>query len=219
MTSFYFPGQTLYHGSLLVEKNDGEKIFFIGDSFTPSGIDDYCLQNRNFLHPHMGYFYCLDFLQRMPPDYLLINQHVVPTFRFSVDQLGFMQNTLKKRVDLLRDLFPWDDPNYGLDEGWARFYPYEERGQPGETLLFSLNIMNHSPRARTFHVRFWPPKGWKVGSVGESTLRSCEKGAIRVEVTSPVETAPGLYFITADLLSENMNFREWTEAMIRISAK
>ena len=39
---FDFPGQTLYHGGLLVERDGGEKLFFVGDSFTPSGIDDYC---------------------------------------------------------------------------------------------------------------------------------------------------------------------------------
>ncbi|MHC4680063.1 MAG: MBL fold metallo-hydrolase [Planctomycetota bacterium] len=63
-----FPGQTIYHDALLVEKDGAEKIFFIGDSFTPSGIDDYCLLNRNVLHESMGYFYCLRLLQKVPPN-------------------------------------------------------------------------------------------------------------------------------------------------------
>ena len=96
LTFYYFPGQTLYHGALLVEKDDGETIFFIGDSFTPFGIDDYCLQNRNFLHKGMGYFYCLDFLRKMPPDYLLVNQHVVEPFRFDKDQLEHMKGVLER---------------------------------------------------------------------------------------------------------------------------
>jgi glyoxylase-like metal-dependent hydrolase (beta-lactamase superfamily II) len=39
-TVFDFPGQTLYHDGLLVEHDDGGALFFTGDSFTPSGIDD-----------------------------------------------------------------------------------------------------------------------------------------------------------------------------------
>jgi len=68
-TFHYFPGQTIYHDALLVEKDNAEKIFFIGDSFTPSGIDDYCLLNRNFLHESMGYFYCLNLLRKIPPEH------------------------------------------------------------------------------------------------------------------------------------------------------
>ncbi|MFH1744309.1 MAG: MBL fold metallo-hydrolase [bacterium] len=218
-TFSYFPGQTILHGGLLVKKDNGEKIFFIGDSFSPSGIDDYCLLNRNLLHPNTGYFYCLDRLLEMKPDYLLINQHIDPPFRFSKKQLAFMRETLEKRVDLLGELFPWDDPNYGLDERWARFYPYEQHAQQGKTILFTLKVMNHSPRPRTFHAEFHGPQDWKAGSPKEITIRPREEGNIRVEVTPPHETSPGLYMITADLHSEDLDFREWTEAMVLITAK
>ncbi|MBM4093386.1 MAG: MBL fold metallo-hydrolase, partial [Planctomycetes bacterium] len=50
LTPYFFPGQTLQHDALLVKNDAGEQVFFIGDSFTPAGIDDYCLLNRNFLH-------------------------------------------------------------------------------------------------------------------------------------------------------------------------
>jgi glyoxylase-like metal-dependent hydrolase (beta-lactamase superfamily II) len=40
LTARYFPGQTLYHQALLVQKDGAEAILFVGDSFTPSGIDD-----------------------------------------------------------------------------------------------------------------------------------------------------------------------------------
>jgi len=81
-TFFDFPGQTLYHDGLLVEREAGG-MFFTGDSFTPSGIDDYCLQNRDFAREGEGYLYCLNVLQRLPRDIWLVNQHVDPTFRFS----------------------------------------------------------------------------------------------------------------------------------------
>ena len=53
-TYSYFPGQTIYHGGLLAKRDDGQTIFFVGDSFTPSGMDDYCLLNRNFFAPEKG---------------------------------------------------------------------------------------------------------------------------------------------------------------------
>src|SRR5262249_49799748 len=45
-TFSYFPGQTLLHDSLLLKRDGGGMILFVGDSFTPSGMDDYCLWNR-----------------------------------------------------------------------------------------------------------------------------------------------------------------------------
>ena len=63
-TYSYFPGQTLYHDGLLVKKDGGESVFFIGDTFTPSGIDDYCVLNRNFVEPEQGYEYCLNSVKR-----------------------------------------------------------------------------------------------------------------------------------------------------------
>ena len=47
-TFWHFPGQTLYHGGLVAEREDRQMYLFTGDSFTPSGMDDYCMQNRVF---------------------------------------------------------------------------------------------------------------------------------------------------------------------------
>ncbi|MBD3266150.1 MBL fold metallo-hydrolase, partial [bacterium] len=92
LTFYDYPGQTLYHSGLLARRDTGERYFFIGDSFTPYGIDDYCLLNRNFLHAGMGYNYCLRMLQGMQPNYYLINEHVKDPFRFSQAQLDRMMH-------------------------------------------------------------------------------------------------------------------------------
>ncbi len=67
MTLYYFPGQTLQHDAMLVKKDTGEQFFFIGDSFTPAGIDDYCLLNRNLLREGTGYLFCLQHVKRVAP--------------------------------------------------------------------------------------------------------------------------------------------------------
>src|SRR5687768_18422649 len=57
-TFLHFPGQTLYHGGLVAKRDDGQTYLFTGDSFTPSGMDDYCMQNRNILRQGEGYDFC-----------------------------------------------------------------------------------------------------------------------------------------------------------------
>ena len=214
-TFYYFPGQTLYHDALLVEKDGGEKIFFIGDSFTPSGIDDYCLQNRNLLQQGMGYLYCLDFLRKMPSDYLLINQHVVEPFRYSKEQIRHMIDKLKKRRRLLAKLFPWDEPNYGIDERWARIYPYGQKIRPGQNVEISVNIFNHSNSSHTFTVSLNVPKGFRSKSEKASiNIQPRKEGEARFEIVVPNDVSEGVYVLTSDIKFDKWDLRHWSEALL-----
>ncbi len=218
MTLYYFPGQTLYHDALLVKKDSGEQFFFIGDSFTPSGIDDYCLLNRNLLHEGMGYFYCLELVKRVAPEARLINEHVGPTFRFSEAQINQMLDVLKQRVGLLQALLPWDDPNFGLDESWARFYPYATPAHPGEILTLYLRLFNHSPTEQTFAARLHLPDGWMPRATTPSPLRlnAREEGAIEFKIAVPETAKVDLQLLTADVQWGDWDLREWTEAMVSV---
>jgi len=212
-----FPGQTIYHDSLLVEKNNAEKIFFIGDSFTPSGIDDYCLQNRNLLHESMGYFYCLNLLRKIPGGTLLINQHVVEPFSYNDQQIDLMTATLTKRKALLTELFPWDEPNYGIDERWVRFSPYGSKTKPGRTIKVSLKTFNHSDASRAYSFTLNLPAGFdsepKTASV--TIPPQTEKQAdFDLVVDSTVK--PGTYVITTGVQYEQWNLHQWTEAIIEV---
>ena len=217
MTGYVFPGQTLFHDGLLVKRDGGESLFLVGDSFTPSGVDDYCLQNRNFLHPGRGYFHCLDILATLPRETFLVNQHVEPTFRFSIAQIERMKETLGKRRDLLAELLPWDDPNFGLDEGWARFYPYARTLRRGEEGRFLIRIMNHSPAEQVFRARLNLPAGWTAKPPAPLRVLPREEGALEVKVTAGPEAATGLVILTADILWDRWELREWTEAMATVA--
>ncbi len=216
LTFSYHPGQTLYHGGLLVKKDGGESIFFAGDSFTPSGIDDYCLLNRNFLHPDMGFFYCLNVLKNMKPDYLLINQHVVETFRFSSQQIRFMIDALNQRVALMRELFPWDDPNYGIDEQWARLSPYGIAARAGQPFDVQAVIFNHSPVNREFRITLNLPGGWTSESQTKIVkINPREESVVTMTVTPPAD-AEGLNVLTADVAFGEVDLRQWTEALVKV---
>jgi glyoxylase-like metal-dependent hydrolase (beta-lactamase superfamily II) len=212
-----FPGQTIYHDALLVEKDNAEKIFFIGDSFTPSGIDDYCLLNRNLLHESMGYFYCLNLIRKIPPGTLLINQHVVEPFNFNARQLDHMTATLTKRKALLAELLPWDEPNYGIDERWIRFSPYGIKTRPGRNVKVSLKTFNHSDASRKHTFTLNLPAGFdsepKTASVSIPP-RTEKQTDFNLIIDTSVD--PGTYVITADVRHEQWNLPRWTEAIIEV---
>ncbi len=218
MTICHFPGQTLWHDALLVERDGGEKIFFVGDSFTPSGIDDYCLQNRNFLREGAGYFLCLDLVDRLPRDAWMINQHVAPAFRFPPETTARIRATLKRRIDLLRQLLPWDDPNFGLDEGWARFEPYFAQAHEGEKAGVVIKVMNHSPVPREFAIRMHVPGGWSIEPAPESrmSIDAGKEGEFRFHILPTAGSAGRTHVITADASWEGGELIEWMESMIEV---
>ncbi|MDW8105830.1 MAG: MBL fold metallo-hydrolase, partial [Armatimonadota bacterium] len=112
LTAYHFPGQTLYHGGLLVE-GKGMRLFFCGDSFTPTGLDDYCTFNINLLGEGVGYDFCLQLLEELRPD-MLLNCHVEAPFAPSPADLRQWREALRERYALLQQLLPCEDPNDGI---------------------------------------------------------------------------------------------------------
>lgn len=214
ITAFTFPGQTLYHGGLLVERDGGESLFFVGDSFTPSGIDDYCLQNRNFTGEDQGFLYCLRVLKGLKPDVWLVNQHVEPTFRFSAEQFGRMEQELRKRAELIKHLSPWPGADYAIDESWATMYPYAQEAGEGERIPLEVRITSHSPGSETFQITWNLPEGWKVLSADRQlTVKPGGEGFAKALIEGQGE---GLHVITANIHFAGRELREWTEGLVRI---
>ena len=122
---------------------------------------------------------------------------------------------------MLKALLPYEDPNFGLDEGWAHFYPYASQVRPGEALTLSLRIMNHSPVERNFSVKLHPPEGWTVQSLIPEPIRinSREEGSVQIKMTVPAKATPGLHILTADLGWDKWELREWSEAMVWVGIK
>ena len=218
LTFHFFPGQTLYHSAVLIEK-DRESIFFIGDSFTPSGIDDYCLLNRNFLHSGTGYLYCLDLLKKLPDDLLLSNQHVEPLFSFSGQQLNYITNLLLERNVLLNDLFPWDDISYGVDEQWVAVYPYGQKATPGQTVEYTVKVFNHSDKPKTFQLAPNVPDGFTIEPKFASlVIAPCAEGEKTFKVKVPKEVSPGIFLFTVNIKFDKWDLREWSEGILEVSA-
>ena len=167
MTAYHFPGQTYYHGGLLVEGR-GVRMFFAGDSFTMAGIDDYCSGNRNLLGKDVGYEKCLRRIQQLEPTHIF-NCHVNPAFDFTDAEMQCMLDTLAEREKCYTDLVPWDHANYGMDEHWVRCYPYEQEVVLGEVAQVSVEITNHSSEPRTAIAQPIFPSAWNMELPPEET--------------------------------------------------
>ena len=214
-TFYFFPGQAYYHGAMLAKRNQEKPVFFIGDAFAPSGIDDYCVLNRNLVHEDSGYQLCFSKLRQLEEEFWLVNEHIPYVFSFSDKEMNYLETRYRQRVDVLRELFPWDDPNYGIDEQWAVFYPYGVDVSPGEEMEFEIRITNHSPVRRTFRVDPRVAKGMRLLDHDQNvTLDSRAMGKVRVKVSLPEK--PGNYLITADVRSDGMEFGDWIEALVTV---
>ena len=140
-TAYHFPGQTYYHSGLLVEGN-GQRIFFSGDTGTPTGLDDYTAGNRVFLGAERGSRRCIDLWRKTQPDQI-VSQHQNLAFAYTLDQLDHMERNLQEREEQINALTPWTHANFALDEGWIRVYPYAQETQPGERIKINLQFTNH----------------------------------------------------------------------------
>jgi len=212
-TFWYFPGQTLYHGGLVAER-DGQTYLFTGDSFTPSGMDDYCMQNRVILREGEGYEFCLRRIASLPENAWLLNQHVEPMFRYSAAQVNRMRAELAERSTALAQLSPWPDINYMVDESWARVFPYGSEVRAGETVDLELRITNHAPQPLNYRAAWNLPPGLElIRADRDLAIAPRKEGVLRARVRAAV---PGLHVVTADLSFAGRELKQWTEALIRV---
>jgi glyoxylase-like metal-dependent hydrolase (beta-lactamase superfamily II) len=211
----FFPGQTIYHGALLVRRKGEPPVFFIGDAFSPSGVDDYCVLNRNLVGEDEGFLLCLKKVERIKEDTWLINEHIPHVFRFNDDEMLYLKSHYRARRNMLKELFPWDNPNYGIDEQWAVFYPYGTTAAARATVNLEVRITNHSSHRRSYQVTLHLPEGMTLVSGPRAlSLAAGKSGSVRVQVQLPA--SPGNYLVTADVHSEGMAFNRWVEALVTV---
>jgi glyoxylase-like metal-dependent hydrolase (beta-lactamase superfamily II) len=183
MTGYYFPGQTIFHDGLLIE-HDGTRIFMTGDSYADFGIDDYCSYNRNFLgKDEPGYEQCFRLLLKLKPD-MLVASHWGPQ-PYSDEYMEKGLELFKERRALFSVLFPWDDPNFGLDPAWVRAYPYRQFILPGQRVTIEARIYNHGGTPRQASVELRAPSGWRIEKGAPVTIPAHTEGKVRFMAIAP----------------------------------
>ena len=215
LTFHYFPGQTFYHGALLVRKQGERPIFFIGDAFSPSGIDDYCVQNRNLLHEEGGFQLCFKKLRQLNEPFWLVNEHIPYVFSYSDEEIDYLERRYRQRRGILQKLFPWDAPNYGIDEQWAVFYPYGVETESKRSIALEVRVTNHSPMEREFSIQPHVPDGMTI--VAQESKKRLKAGtSASFQLVVRVDSNSGNYIVTSDIRSAGMEFRHWIEALITV---
>ena len=214
-TFHFFPGQAYYHGALFARKKGERPIFFVGDAFAPSGIDDYCVLNRNLVREDSGYLLCLKKLRAIDEPFWIVNEHIAYVFAFTNAELDYIENRYRARIAIMEDLFPFDDPNYGIDEQWAVCYPRTLGVEHGQAVTIEVKITNYSPIDRTFDVGPQLPAGLtQVGTTESVKIAAGQSGAALIVVRISPEAKVGNHLITADISSDGMSFQSWVDAVL-----
>ena len=219
-TARYFPGQMRAHGGLLVEKPDHDPVFFIGDSFSPSGIDDYCLMNRNLMREDEGYLRGFRILrEETPAKTWLVNQHIPHLFRFSEKELDWLEGCYRERIKMIAEFIPWDDVNFAIDEQWSWTFPYGQEVKAGQEFEITLQIENHSQREREFGVTVHGAPGVFLTKEEGLTIKvgPRQKGSVEVKASVSPEIGPGVKVVTFSLKGDDFQLPHWCEALIRVA--
>ncbi len=214
LTAYFYPGQTLYHAALLVE-GQGVRMFFVGDSHTMAGIDDYCAMNRHWLGRGVGFDYCIALIEKLKPSHIF-NCHVAPAFTFTPEECRFMRTNLAEREKLFSEIVPWDHANYGMDEPWVRCFPYEQNATAGSKVDLSVVVTNHSAKPRTAVCRAVLPRtfGGKTTNWVSVEIPAKTEGEVRLSFQVPAGVKPGRYVIPIDLRYGKWVLPQFTEAIV-----
>ncbi|HLI35597.1 MAG TPA: hypothetical protein VKW70_11165, partial [Terriglobia bacterium] len=202
------------HHGLLIE-HDGARIFMTGDSFANWGIDDYCSYNRNFIGEDgrkAGYECCLRLLLELKPD-MLMAAHWGPE-PVSQQYLEKTLDLLEERRRLFKALFPWDDPNFGLDPHWVRVYPYRQSILPGQPVTLEARIFNHSDSQRPAAVELRTPQGWQAQKSSAVAIPAHTEGAIRLVAQAPSHPPVRRQVLGLAVQFGGRDFGEITEAIV-----
>jgi hypothetical protein len=212
MTAYYFPGQTIFHDGLLIE-HDGTRIFMTGDSFADFGIDDYCSHNRNLLgKDEPGYELCFRLLLKLKPD-MLVASHWGP-LPYSDEYMEKGLKLLEERRVLFSGMFPWDDPNFGLDPSWVRAYPYGQFILPRQLVTIEARVYNHAGSPRQASAELRAPSGWQVEKADPVTIPPHTEGKIRLTAVASSNPLHRREVLGLAVRFGNRNLGEVAEAIV-----
>lgn len=217
LTSYFYPGQTRYHGALFVEGR-GVRMLFVGDSNAPSGIDDYCAHNRNWLGRGVGFHRCIALIGKLKPTHIF-HCHLDDAFTFTPDQVRFMLRSLEEREEMFGELVPWDHANYGMDPWWVRCSPYLQKVSPGARVRLDVVITNHSATPHRVACRVAASKSAGIPDTPWVRTEVPAKTEQRLPIVFqvPPHTSPGRHVVPVDVEYGSWNLPQFDEAIIDVS--
>ena len=118
------------------------------------------------------------------------------------------------------ELLPWDEPNYGIDERWARMFPYAQEVRPGQSVDVEVRVLNHSRGPHAFRITPHVPAGFNVRPTrAEVTVASRQEKSVAFQVTADSAAAGSVAVMTADVAFDCWDLRRWCEAMLQVQSR
>lgn len=220
LTAMHLPGQCVAHAGLLVER-DGEKVLLCGDSFAPTGLDDYCAENRNLPGKDRGYGRCIKLLRKYGVQ-KLVNEHQSDPFLYDEAYLSHLERTLVKRETCLGQLLP-DDIGFGVDPQWLRAWPMEQTVTENAPLRLSVQVTSHGDHT----IKILPCVPWTEVPAAQVHTKGLTSGSVMVgDEACPADgwvhfdlTAPqkGAYLIPAQVWLDDVflgTYQQWALQVI-----
>lgn len=216
---FYLPGQTEYTEGVLMEI-DGSRLLFDGDNVahplpgTPL-IGHYVC--RNYQRLDAGHVYSAGKLLELQPDYVC-PQH----FEWNKATPELLESYLRASEETnaaFKRIIDQPDPDIGVDNNWASFYPYQVETGPGDTLQYELRLRNWIARPSHIKAAIIVPENWvtvpkALALVVPAQSESSAKFAVKIPKS---EDRVGRRFVlTADIWRDGAHLGELTEALVNM---
>jgi len=124
----------------------------------------------------------------------------------------------KQRGELLHELLPWDGPNYGIDEQWARIHPYAQEVQAGQWANLTVKVLNHSPTPNTVTVTLHAPDGCEIEpNTASATARPGQEIELPFRLRVNARSTGSVSVVTADIQIGPWDLRQWCEAIVKVT--
>ncbi len=212
ITLYPLPGHTFYAVAISFEV-DGKKVLVTGDQYQrDDGLD------VNYVYPNRfeasDYVKSAGLYRRIHPD-LILTGHWQPLW-VSEDYYGKLEAIGAKLEQLHHDL-QLSSPNLGTEGFLARMMPYQSQARGGETIEFSVLVVNPFDYAADAIIQLIVPKGWQpLPDTITLSLAARSTQVVRLSAVAPSEFTERRARIAVDVTVDQQHFGQQAEALVSV---
>ncbi|GAB4331374.1 MAG: hypothetical protein Kow0069_38970 [Promethearchaeota archaeon] len=199
--AFHFPGQTEFHAGLLAEI-DGRRLFFAGDSVVETTWWDRRTNlncwNWCRLGPNVGYAKCASLLLELEPEFVALSH--VGVLKVDRDLLERFARIVSRYFEVVADLLPHADPNFGFDPNWLCFKPaWVKVPRGGATFTLAAVARNYGTTAAWFSLEPGLPGGWEASPERvDVEVPAGQFAEVPFRVDVPPKASPGRHVLVGN---------------------
>jgi hypothetical protein len=119
-----------------------------------------------------------------------------------------------EREKLFARLFPWENPNFGLDPAWIRCYPYRQKALPGGMVTVEARVYNHASRPKQARLEMRAPAGWTSPPAATAMIAPRTEGRIRFQLRAPASPERRRQVLGLAATVEGVRLGEFAEAIV-----